>query len=153
VHHGNGTQHIFENDPTVFYVSFHQDPSSCYPGTGWATETGSGKGKGFTKNFPMAPYAGEKEYLEAIEKVDKQMEDFKPQFILISAGFDAHREDPLAHIQLTGKGYEELTRKIKGMAADHAEGRLVSVLEGGYNLKALGESVAIHIEVLMEHKI
>ena len=153
VHHGNGTQHIFENDPTVFYVSLHQDPSSCYPGTGWATETGNNKGKGFTQNFPMAPYAGEKEYLEAIEKVGKQMEDFKPQFILISAGFDAHKEDPLAHIQLTRKGYEALTRKIKRMAADHGEGRLVSVLEGGYNLKALGESVTTHIEVLMEHKI
>ncbi|UCD90639.1 MAG: histone deacetylase [Desulfobacterales bacterium] len=150
VHHGNGTQNIFEDDPTVFYVSFHQDPLSCYPGTGWVQETGNGKGKGYTQNFPMAPYAGEKEYLEAIERVDKQMKDFKPQFILISAGFDAHKADPLAHIQLTRKGYGEFTRKIKRMAADHAEGRLVSVLEGGYNLKALGDSVKTHIQVLME---
>ena len=150
VHHGNGTQHIFEDDPTVFYVSFHQDPATCYPGTGWAEETGNGKGKGFTQNFPMTPYAGNAEYLEAIERVEKTMKNFQPQFVLISAGFDAHMADPLAHIQLTRKGYEEMTRKIKRIAADHAKGRLVSVLEGGYNLKALGESVQAHIQTLLE---
>jgi acetoin utilization deacetylase AcuC-like enzyme len=150
VHHGNGTQHIFENDPTVFYASLHQDPSSCYPGTGWAAETGSGKGEGYTQNFPMTPYAGNKEYLEAIEMLEKEMDNFKPQFVLISAGFDAHMADPLAHIQLTRSGYEDLTRKIKLIADTHADGRLVSVLEGGYNLKALGESVKAHIQVLIE---
>ena len=98
----------------------------------------------------MPPYAGDAEYLEAIEKVDRMMKNFKPQFVLISAGFDAHMADPLAHIQLTRKGYEEMTRKIKRIAADHAKGRIVSVLEGGYNLTALGESVKTHIQTLLE---
>jgi len=153
VHHGNGTQHIFEKDPSVFYISLHQDPSSCYPGTGWASETGNGKGKGYTLNFPMAPGAGNEEYLEAMEKAEQTMEKFRPQFVLVSAGFDAHLADPLAHIKLTRKGYQELTRRIKNIADVHAEGRLVSVLEGGYNLKALGESVQAHIQVLMEMEV
>ena len=100
----------------------------------------------------MPPGPGKDEYLEAMEKIEQAMDKFKPQFVLISAGFDAHLADPLAHIRLTGKEYEELTRRIKNIAEKHAEGRLVSVLEGGYNLKALGESVKIHIQVLMEPK-
>jgi acetoin utilization deacetylase AcuC-like enzyme len=132
VHHGNGTQYMFDKDPTIYFVSFHQDPSSCYPGTGKVSETGYGQGKGFTQNFPMPAGAGEEE------------------FVLISAGFDAHVADPLAHVSLTTKGYEELTRGIKSIAEGYAEGRLVSVLEGGYNLEALGESVEKHIRVLME---
>lgn len=150
VHHGNGTQHIFENDSTIFYISFHQDPSSCYPGTGWASEIGHGEGEGYTLNLPMSPGAGNDEYLKAMHKVEQAMDEFKPQFVLISAGFDAHLADPLAHIKLTGTGYEELTRRIMGIAQKYAENRLVSVLEGGYNLKALGKSVAAHIRVLME---
>lgn len=150
VHHGNGTQHAFEQDPTVFYISFHQNPSTCYPGTGNASETGTGNGKGYTLNFPMSPGAGNQEYFDAMEMVEQKMEVFRPQFVLISAGFDAHIDDPLAQIKLTKKGYEELTRKVKGMAEDHAEGRLVSMLEGGYNLQALGESVETHMQVLLE---
>ncbi|UCF83343.1 MAG: histone deacetylase [Desulfobacteraceae bacterium] len=150
VHHGNGTQHIFEEDSAVFYTSFHQDPYSCYPGTGLASETGNNKGKGYTQNFPMPPGAGKKEYLKAMERVEQAMEKFRPQFVLISAGFDAHMADPLAHVRLTRTGYEELTRRIKSVAETHAEGRIVSVLEGGYNLKALGESVETHLRVLME---
>ncbi len=153
VHHGNGTQHIFEEDPTVFYISLHQDPSSCYPGTGWAQETGNGKGQGYTLNFPMAPGAGNEDYIEAMEKAEQAMEKFRPQFVLVSAGFDAHLADPLAHIKLTRKGYQELTRSVKNIAEIHAQGRLVSVLEGGYNLKALGESVQTHIQVLMETEV
>jgi len=152
VHHGNGTQHIFEDDATIFYTSFHQDPASCYPGSGWASETGSGEGQGYTLNLPMPPGAGKDEYLEAMEKIEQAMDKFKPQFVLISAGFDAHLADPLAHIRLTEKEYEELTRRIKNIAEKHAEGRLVSVLEGGYNLKALGKSVKTHMQVLMEPK-
>jgi len=150
VHHGNGTQHIFENDSTVFYISFHQDPSSCYPGTGWAQEIGNGEGEGYTLNLPMPPGAGNDEYIEAMHKVEQKMDTFKPQFVLISAGFDAHLADPLAHIKLSRKGYEELTRRIMSIAQKYAENRLVSALEGGYNLKALGMSVQTHIEVLME---
>ena len=152
VHHGNGTQNIFYNDPSIFYVSFHQDPSSCYPGTGWALETGDGEGKGYTLNLPMPPCAGNTEYLEAMKGVEEAMKAFKPRFVLISAGFDAHMDDPLALIKLTRKGYEDLTRRVMNIADEYAEGRLVSALEGGYNLKALGESVQTHIQVLMEEK-
>jgi len=98
----------------------------------------------------MTPGAGNREYFDAMEMVEQKMGDFRPQFVLISAGFDAHIDDPLAHIKLTKQGYEELTRKVKGMAEDHAGGRLVSMLEGGYNLQALGESVETHIQVLLE---
>jgi len=150
VHHGNGTQHVFEESPSVFYISLHQDPSSCYPGTGWAQETGNGKGKGCTLNLPMPPGSGDKEYLEAMESIEKAMNHFKPQFVLISAGFDAHMADPLAHIRLTKKGYESLTQGVKDIAESHAQGRIVSVLEGGYNMEALKESLEAHITVLME---
>lgn len=150
VHHGNGTQHTFEQDPSVFYISFHQDPFTCYPGTGSASETGTDKGKGYTLNFPMPPGAGNQEYFEAMETVEQEMDKFRPRFVLISAGFDAHMDDPLANINLTTKGYEGLTRKVKGIAENHAEGKLVSMLEGGYNLPALGESVETHIQVLLE---
>jgi acetoin utilization deacetylase AcuC-like enzyme len=150
VHHGNGTQYMFDKDPTVYFVSFHQDPSSCYPGTGRDSEIGYGLGKGFTQNFPMPAGAGEQEYLDAMERVEQAMQKFRPQFVLISAGFDAHISDPLAHVRLTAKGYAELTRKIRSIADQHAEGRLVSVLEGGYDLEALAESVENHIRVLME---
>ena len=150
VHHGNGTQHIFEENPSVFYISLHQDPSSCYPGTGWSQETGSGKGKGYTLNFPMPPGSSDKEYLKAMEHIEQTMAHFKPQFVLISAGFDAHMADPLAHIRLTKKGYESLTRSVKNIAESYAKGRIVSVLEGGYNMEALKESLEAHIRVLME---
>jgi len=150
VHHGNGTQDIFEEDPTVYYVSFHQDPSTCYPFSGNVSETGRGKGAGYTRNFPVPPGAGIREYLKAIENVEQVMEKFRPDFVLISAGFDAHIDDPLAHVNLTREGFEELTRRVKTIAKTYADGRLVSVLEGGYNLEVLRESVAAHIQVLLE---
>ena len=150
VHHGNGTQYMFDKDPTVYFVSFHQDPSSCYPGTGKSSEIGYGAGKGFTQNFPMPVGAGEKEYLGAVERVEQAMERFRPQFVLISAGFDAHIAEPWAHLSVSAKGFEELTRRIKSIAEVHAQGRLVSVLEGGYTLEALAESVEKHVRVLME---
>ena len=126
VHHGNGTQDILEEDHTVYYVSFHQDP------------------------FPVPPGAGIQEYLKAIESIEQAMEKFRPDFVLISAGFDAHIADPLAHVNLTREGFEELTRRVKAIADAYADGRIVSVLEGGYDLEALGESVAAHIQVLSE---
>lgn len=150
VHHGNGTQHIFEENSSVFYISLHQDPSSCYPGTGWSQETGRGKGKGYTLNFPMPPGSNDETYLKAMEHIEQTMDQFKPQFVLISAGFDAHMADPLAHIRLTKKGYKTLTRRVKNIAESYAEGRIVSVLEGGYNMEALKESLEAHITVLME---
>jgi acetoin utilization deacetylase AcuC-like enzyme len=150
VHHGNGTQYMFDKDPKVYFVSFHQDPLCSYPGTGKESERGHLQGKGFTQNFPMPTGAGEEEYLKAMEKVEQAMKKFRPQFILISAGFDAHIAEPLAHINLTARGYEELTRRVKSIAEVHAQGRLVSVLEGGYQLGPLGESVERHTRVLLE---
>jgi acetoin utilization deacetylase AcuC-like enzyme len=150
VHHGNGTQDIFEEDNTVCYVSFHQDPSTCYPFSGKASERGKGKGEGYTWNFPVPPGAGIEEYLKALEAVEQVMEKFRPDFVLVSAGFDAHIADHLAHVNLTREGFEQLTRRIKTIAENHADGRLVSVLEGGYNLEVLRESVPAHIQVLLE---
>ena len=149
-HHGNGTQYMFDKDPTIYFVSFHENPFSCYPGTGKDSEIGHHQGKGFTQNFPMPAGAGEKEYLEAFEKVELAMKKFRPQFVLVSAGFDAHTAEPSAHIDLTAEGYAELTRRVKTIAEVYAGGRLVSVLEGGYVLGALGESVEKHIRVLLE---
>ncbi len=148
-HHGNGTQHIFYSDPKVFYFSLHQYP--FYPGTGAASETGTGAGKGFTLNATLAAGSGGQEFLKAIkEKLLPAAEDFKPQFILISAGFDAHRADPLTGLNVTEKGFEEATQVVKEFAEKECGGRLVSVLEGGYDLKALADSVILHLKVLSE---
>ncbi len=150
VHHGNGIQDILEEDPTVYYLSLHQDPSTCYPFSGTASETGKGTGEGYTRNFPVPPGAGIEEYLKAIENVEQEMARFRPDFVLISAGFDAHIAEPLAHLNLTREGFEELTRRVKIIAETHAKGRLVSVLEGGYDLEVLRDSATAHIQVLLE---
>ncbi|MGA2496838.1 MAG: histone deacetylase [Tepidisphaeraceae bacterium] len=149
VHHGNGTQAAFYDDPAVFYFSIHRSP--FYPGSGAATETGSGKGEGFTLNVPMAQGGGDADYLAAVkEKLIPAAKAFKPDFVLVSAGFDAHEADPLGGMKLTGRGYAELTRIVRGIAREHCGGRLVSVLEGGYDLRGLASSVEAHIRVLME---
>lgn len=147
VHHGNGTQHSFYQDPTVFYFSTHQFP--FYPGTGSEAERGRGDGEGFTLNCPLSAGAGDREILSEFEKkLIPAMEEFKPDFVLISAGFDAHREDPLAGLEVTEEGFGELTRLVRSMARSHCAGRIVSCLEGGYNLDALSRSVTRHLEVL-----
>ena len=149
VHHGNGTQETFYEDPTVLYFGLHRYP--FYPGTGAAEETGAGKGAGFTINVPLKAGAGDKEFLEALQKKLKPAaERFKPDFVLISAGFDAHKDDPLGGMAVTSSGYARMTRIVKQMAEAHCRGRLVSVLEGGYNLAALAESVEAHVRVLQE---
>ena len=149
VHHGNGTQHVFWEDDTVLYVSTHQSPH--YPGTGRADETGSGRGKGFTLNMPMPPGSGDAEFIAAFnEKLVPRADEFRPDLVLISAGFDAHTHDPLSGLALSSSCYGELTRIVRGIAERHAGGRLVSVLEGGYELRALKESVAAHLRALME---
>lgn len=147
VHHGNGTQEIFYEDPTVFYFSTHQYPH--YPGTGTEEEKGRGPGEGFTLNCPLPAGTGDRTYLEIFEKMLVPAADgFRPDFILISAGFDAHRDDPLAGMRLTEHGYAEMTRVLKQIADRHCGGRIVSCLEGGYNLEALANSVEAHLEVL-----
>ncbi len=149
VHHGNGTQHSFDEDPTVLFFSTHQYPH--YPGTGRATESGRGQGEGTTINVPMEAGEGDEEYLAVFRKVLVPAADgFKPDAVIISAGFDAHRDDPLASMGLTENGYAELTRIVAGIARRHSKGRLLSSLEGGYNLQALSASVERHVMGLLE---
>lgn len=149
VHHGNGTQAAFYDDPTVFYFSTHQSP--FYPGSGSAEETGTGKGRGFTLNVPLPAGSGDADYRRAFEdRLKPAAAAFKPDFVLISAGFDAAEDDLLGRMKITPEGYAALTRIVKGIAAQHCQGRLVSVLEGGYNLDALAASVAAHVRTLVE---
>ncbi len=147
VHHGNGTQNIFWSDPSVFYFSIHQYPH--YPGTGSENEVGEGEGEGYTFNMPMCAGSGELEYIEVFENILFPMASkFSPDFIFISAGFDAHEDDPLAQINLSETGYKKMTEVITRLAAECCEGRLVSVLEGGYNSTSLSASVEKHILAL-----
>ncbi len=149
VHHGNGTQHTFYDDPTVLFFSTHQFPH--YPGTGKATETGEGKGKGLTVNVPLSGGQGDDEYREIFQKVlVPAAETFQPECIVISAGFDAHRDDPLASMALTEQGYAAMTAIVSKIAKRFAGGRIVSCLEGGYHLKALAGSVEQHLLALLE---
>jgi len=148
VHHGNGTQHSFEDDPSILFFSTHQYPH--YPGTGRATERGKGAGEGYTINIPMEAGEGDEEYHVIFHKtLVPAADDFKPDFVLISAGFDAHKNDPLASMGLTEAGYADLTNIVAGIAKRHAQGRILSSLEGGYNLTALAASVNSHIEALL----
>jgi acetoin utilization deacetylase AcuC-like enzyme len=148
VHHGNGTQHIFEDDPTVFYYSSHQMP--LYPGTGYAGERGKGKGVGATLNVPLGEGDGDDRFLLGLtESLLPAMESFRPQFVLISAGFDAHRADPLGGLSVSTEAFAEATRVVRGIGDRFASGRVVSSLEGGYDLTALPASTAIHLEALL----
>jgi len=147
VHHGNGTQEIFYDDPTVLYFSSHQYPH--YPGTGTMDEGGSGKGKTFTVNAPLRAGCGDKEYQQVFEKMLPPVADvFKPDFVMVSAGFDAHEDDSLASMRLTEDGYAWLTWMSAEIARKHCGGRLISMLEGGYDLRMLGASIVAHLEVL-----
>ncbi len=147
VHHGNGTQHLFERDPSVFYASLHEYPH--YPGTGSANERGLGAGEGTTLNCPMSARSGEREWLGALEtRILPALEAFRPQFVLVSAGFDAHRRDPLSSTELTERSFSLLSARVLELARNHASGRLVSVLEGGYDLDALARSVEAHLSEL-----
>ena len=149
VHHGNGTQHSFEQRNDLLYISLHGHPKCVYPGTGYENETGSGPGRGFTVNLPMAPGSGDTEYRQAFEDgVTPAADAFHPEFVLLSAGFDAHRRDPLAPIELENESYEWMTRWALDLARRCCAGRLVSLLEGGYDLRALGECVALHVGLL-----
>ena len=146
VHHGNGTQSAFEDDRGVFFVSLHQHPATCYPGTGYSWEIGTSKGRGYTLNIPLAPGSGDEHYMSIIDNIVlPELDEYRPQVMLISAGFDGHLEDPLASIELSEEGYELMTRSLVASADRWCDGRIVSVLEGGYNLRALGRSVVRHI--------
>ena len=149
VHHGNGTQHTFEERKDVFFCSIHQDPRTCYPGTGFAEEKGRGEGLGYTLNAPMAPYSTNEDYLEQFHRVLlPAFREYNPDFVLISAGFDAHRDDPLAQINITKSAFDEMLSGMKQLALESCGGKLVSVLEGGYNYERLSECVASHVSLL-----
>lgn len=150
VHHGNGTQHILERDPRVLFCSIHADPTSFYPGSGFAHEVGVGNGEGFTLNVPMPPGSGDHEWHAEFEKrILPRAHAFRPQFVLVSAGFDAHHDDPLGNQQLSSECFAWMTRAVGQVAREHCGGKLVSVLEGGYQLDALAESVEAHLSVLL----
>ncbi|WP_174236057.1 histone deacetylase family protein [Rhodanobacter sp. L36] len=145
VHHGNGTQAIFEREPRVLFLSSHQSP--LYPGTGSEDERGVGN----IVNGTLSPGAGSAEFRELWDgQLLPRMHAFKPQLILVSAGFDAHRADPLADIRLGQEDYAWITGRLLALARAHANGRLVSTLEGGYDLGALAASAAAHVDELMK---
>lgn len=142
LHHGNGTQHMFESDPSVLYVSTHQYP--YYPGTGSVDEVGRGDGEGFTVNLPFPAGFGDAEYLDAFARiVEPVARQYAPDFILISAGFDAHARDPLGGMQVTAVGFRALTRVLLAIAREHAGGRCAAILEGGYDLTAIRDSASL----------
>ncbi len=147
VHHGNGTQHIFEERDDVYYASIHRYP--FYPGTGAANEIGTGAGRGFTKNIPVTGGEGDAAFLRATEdEIVRAIDEYRPNAILLSSGFDAHRRDPLGGMNVTEQAYGELTRRIVEAASRHSEGRVFSLLEGGYDLEGLASSVAEHVNAL-----
>ncbi len=147
VHHGNGTQGIFYDDPSVFYFSMHQYP--WYPGTGTRQETGHGRGRGSTLNLPLRAMTPTSEQRRAFDMaIGDIAARFTPDLIMISAGFDAHASDPLGQLLLADRDFVEMTRVIKQWAAETCGGRLVSCMEGGYNLTTLGETVRTHVTEL-----
>jgi acetoin utilization deacetylase AcuC-like enzyme len=151
VHHGNGTQHSFYSDPAIMYVSLHQYP--FYPGTGAADECGVGSGAGRTVNVPMPSGCSDPEYYAALRDVILPVaREFDPQFVLVSAGFDAHEIDPLASMCLSTDAYTGMTHAMTSLADECADGRLLMLLEGGYSLEALRDSVAVVLDALAEPK-
>jgi acetoin utilization deacetylase AcuC-like enzyme len=149
IHHGNGTERMFDDNPHLLYISLHQYPH--YPGTGHAGAIGVGEGKGYTLNIPMGSSAGDDDYREAFDaRIIPAIDDFKPDFILISAGFDGHVDDPLSGTRLSTAMFGEMTRMVRQAAKKHCAGRIVSLLEGGYNLSAMADSVEAHLQALID---
>jgi acetoin utilization deacetylase AcuC-like enzyme len=152
VHHGNGSQHSFEEDPSVLYFSTHQFPH--YPGTGDFGEAGRGAGLGTTVNVPLPAGCGDTEYLGVLHRLLVPIaRRFAPQMILVSCGFDAHREDPLASMQLSRDGYLAMTRLVRALAADLCQERIAFVLEGGYAARGLEEGTSAVLEAMLEDPI
>jgi acetoin utilization deacetylase AcuC-like enzyme len=148
VHHGNGTQEIFYSDPSVLFFSTHQWP--LYPGTGRADETGAGAGRGTTMNFPFPAGSGREEILGAVENsLMPEANRYRPDLVLISAGFDSRIGDPLGRFTLTDEDFADLTRRVMEIADRHAGARVVSMLEGGYDLGGLASAAAAHVDALM----
>lgn len=150
VHHGNGTQHTFERRSDVLFISVHGHPDYVYPGTGYSDEKGIDEGQGFTMNIPMMPESDNGAYDQVFQElVLPKIDRFRPELILISCGFDAHRLDPLAPIKLDSDSFGWMTRILLELAESHCGGKLVSILEGGYHLDATGESAVAHLAELV----
>ena len=145
VHHGNGTQDIFYDSEKVLYISTHQYP--YYPGSGTNDEKGKHNN---ILNIPLPAGTTSEEYLNAYEFVLKKIKEFKPEFILLSAGFDAHKDDPLAQLQLESKDFYNITKRTLELSKQYCDGKVVSILEGGYDLLALQESTEMHVKALLE---
>jgi acetoin utilization deacetylase AcuC-like enzyme len=153
VHHGNGTQDCFYEDPLVTFLSIHRYGMGFYPGTGAAAETGHGKGLGHTLNVPLSFGISRKDYLAAFRTaLAKAADASKPELVLVSAGFDAHVKDPIGSLGLEVEDFVALTKEVVHVAKTHAKGRLVSCLEGGYNVEVLAETVQAHLEELLAAK-
>jgi acetoin utilization deacetylase AcuC-like enzyme len=153
VHHGNGTQDTFWEDPEVMFYSIHRYGMGFYPGTGNEDETGGGKGLGYVLNVSVSRGIERKEYRERFTKgLEKAADKIKPELMLLSAGFDAHARDPLGQMCLEAEDFAGFTKQVLQVARTHAKGRLVSCLEGGYSLEALAESVQAHLEELVAVK-
>ena len=152
VHHGNGTQDIFYQDPNVFFLSVHRYGFGFYPGTGSAEETGRGAGSGTTLNVPLSQGTPVEQYHSAfLSALEKTASTHRPELVLISAGFNAHRLDPIGGLGLDVEDFVALTQRVLEIADVHASGRVVSCLEGGYHWDATAESVAAHLTTLLEH--
>lgn len=149
VHHGNGTQDIFWDDAKVIYVSLHK--KHHYPGTGWEDETGGASAEGTKINIPTGPPFTPERYQELFSRALKRVEVFRPEFILISCGFDAHENDPLGNLGLTNETYAHLTEMLFEFAANFGHQRIFSILEGGYDYDALAQAGAAHIGILLNH--
>lgn len=147
VHHGNGTQEIFEEDPSVYYFSVHQSP--LYPFTGAEREKGTGEGTGYTMNVPVSAGSGDEVFIDVLRgMILPAMKAYQPDLFILSAGFDAHVDDPLSGTLVTDAGFRAMSRLALDFAEDACGGRLVSVLEGGYDLEALGRCVADHVGMM-----
>ena len=150
VHHGNGTQHIFEGDSTVFYYSIHEHPSFAYPGTGREFENGKDFGYGYTKNSPVLPGQGDEDYKRLIQRdLLPAFKNFNPEVILVSTGFDAHTDDDMSGIKLSTDGFSWIMQTIVELARHSSKGRIISVLEGGYSLERLPVLAANHVSILL----
>jgi acetoin utilization deacetylase AcuC-like enzyme len=151
VHHGNGTQHFFEARSDVFYISVHERPGSLeFPGSGYPEERGFGEGVGRTLNVTLRRGSGFQEYAKALaDSVIPALDSFRPQFLLISAGFDGLMRDNVSHVSLEAQDYEPITVELVRAADRHTCGRVVSVLEGGYDLGDLGKAVCAHLRGLL----
>jgi len=153
VHHGNGTQMIFYDDPSVFFYSIHEHPSFAYPGTGREFEKGTGRGLGYTLNSTVLPGQGDKEYRESLQRdLFPAFESFRPEIILVSAGFDAHIDDDMSDIKLSTECFSWIMENIVEMAGSYSQGRLMSILEGGYCISRLPELLKNHVEILLGNK-